>query len=416
MSRGWSLAGRLSRHILPLVALGWVATIGLVVWALDHEIGELMDEEMETVVQTTILLLDSAEHGHGRDPIPRELGLTPDSDEQVLRVTAADLPVAPAPWGVLTRDGFSNAQGWRVLRRQADGATIEMGHSLAWRREEVLESTNVLVVPMLPLLALVLWATRRTMRRSMSPVGRFASEVTGRRPDDLSPLETGGLPDELRPLALSFNDFLHRIDALRQAERHFVANAAHELRTPLATLRARLETGGPDVAAQGIATLDALTRRVERLLQLSRAEAGLGREAGEADLVRILRLVLEEEARHSPGPIRLDDGDVERLPLRADPDALAILLRNLIENAVQHGIGDVRLRLYPEGRLTLSNAAAPDAAFRMAPFDKRDDSPGTGLGLAIVQALAEDLGLTPEWRIADGRASVTLDFAPVRQG
>lgn len=410
----WSLAGRVSRHVLATVAAGWIATIGLAVWALNHEMNELFDAEMQKLAEVTALLLDSAEHGHGSDAIPRALGLSADNDEQMLRIYPQHGTPPLAPWPARLEDGFAEANGWRLYRQTMDETVIEIGHSRAWRREEVLEAANAFVILLLPLLALVVLVARRVVLHALRPVATFAGQVSARRPDDLSALPDAGLPREMLPLAQALNLYLDRIAALRVAERHFVANAAHELRTPLATARAQLDLGGAGAAQAAMATLDTLTRRVERLLQLARAEAGLGQHAGETDLLRVLHLVVEEISRPTGAKILLDDGDLTALPLRADADALAILLRNLIENAVQHGAGDVRLRLAPSGLLTLSNLVNEGAAFRPAPFDRREGSDGTGLGLFIAETLAQDLGLVPDWQIAEGRATVRLDFAPLR--
>jgi len=412
MSARWSLLGRLTRHVLATVAVGWIATIGLAVWALSHEMNEMFDEEMQKVAEVTALLLDSAEHGHGRDAIPRALGLSPDDDEQMMRIYPEHGTPPLAPWPVMTKDGFAEADGWRVYRQTADEAVIEIGHSRAWRREEVMEAGSAFVVLLLPLLALVVLLARRVVLGALRPVGAFADQVASRRPDDLAALPDAGLPREMQPLAQALNLYLDRIAALRAAERHFVANAAHELRTPLATARAQLELGS---ATAAIDTLDTLARRVERLLQLARTEAGLGQHRTEADLLRVLPLIVEEVACQTGVKARLDDGDLTTLPLRADADALAILLRNLLENAVQHGTGEVRLRLEPSGVLNLSNAVAEGAAFRPTPFDRREGSEGMGLGLFIAETLARDLGLNPEWRIEGGRATVRLDFGPLRR-
>lgn len=408
----WSLVGRLTRHVLATVAVGWIATIGLAVWALTHEMNEMFDEEMQKVAEVTALLLDSAEHGHGRDAIPRALGLSPDDDEQMMRIYPQHGTPPLAPWPALGEDGFAEADGWRVYRQTADEAVIEIGHSRAWRREEVMEAGSAFVVLLLPLLALVVLLARRVVLGALRPVGAFADQVGARRPDDLAALPDAGLPREMQPLAQALNLYLDRIAALRVAERHFVANAAHELRTPLATARAQMELHSPTAA---MATLDTLARRVERLLQLARAEAGLGQQRAEADLLRVLPLIVEEVARQTGVKARLDDGDLTSLPLRADADALAILLRNLLENAVQHGCGEVRLRLEASGVLTISNAVAEGAAFRPSPFERREGSEGMGLGLFIAETLARDLGLVPDWRIEGGRATVRLDFGPLRR-
>lgn len=125
----------------------------------------------------------------------------------------------------------------------------------------------------------------------------------------------------------------------------------------MASIRARLEQASLDDNAATIRLLDDLTRRIERLLQLARSEAGVGLGQGPADLLRILRLLVEETGRRTLAQIRLDDADLDRFMVAQDPDALAILLRNLIDNAVDHGTGHVRIDLtFAQAR----SASGPD--------------------------------------------------------
>lgn len=387
-ARPWSLRRRLTGRVLGLVLGGWMATIAVSAVVLDHEMNEMFDEELQALVETTILYLDTAQ-GAG---IPRTLGVQTNDGERVLRILTPAAMVAPGPWRDLSSDGFHDAPGWRVLRRTAEGVVIEAAHSTGWRREEMIEAATAFLALAVPLVALLLWGLRGIVAQATAPVAALAGAVTGRRPDDLSPLGAAGLPGELHPLATSFDGFMARIDAMRAAERDFVANASHELRTPLAALRARLELSADPDAQAAVATVDALTRRVERLLQLARIEAGVGLGSGPSDLVRILRLLIDDARPRARHPIRFDDGDLDRLDVAADADALAILLRNLLENALDHGTGEVRLRLTPDGRLSIENPAL-DPALPAGRFGRGDRSAGHGLGLSITEALAQAMGV-----------------------
>lgn len=416
--RPWSLRRRLTTRVLGLVIGGWLATIAVSALVLDHEMNEMFDEELSALVETTVLFLDTTGRAGGGADIPRMLGVAAGDGERVLRIlapgVAADTPIdAPkdaSPWPALSRDGFHDVPGWRVLRRSAEGVVIEAAHATTWRREEMLEAASAFLVLVLPLAALLLWGVRRTVTRATAPVARLAGAVSGRGPDDLSPVDAGDLPRELRPLALSFNQYLARIEALRQAERDFIANAAHELRTPLAGIRNRLALSADPDAIAAIALLDGLTRRVDRLLQLSRLEAGLGFGRGPCDLLRVLRLVCDDLRPMARHPIRLDDSDLETLLVAADPDALAILLRNLIENALVHGTGTVQLRLTPDAKLIAENPAlAP--VLPEARFVPGMGSPGLGLGLSIVDTLARAMGVRLALQVGADHVRVALHFA-----
>lgn len=406
--RPWSLRGRLTRRVLALVLGGWLATIALSALVLDHEMNEMFDEELQALVETTVLYLDT-----GPAPIPRALGVQTNDGERVLRILSADASPTPAPWPALTAEGFHDAPGWRILRRSAEGAVIEAAHATSWRREEMFEAASAFLVLTLPLIGLVLWGLRRSVADAMAPVGVLARSVAGRSPDDLSPVESAGLPRELGPLGQALDGYLARIGAMRQAERDFVANAAHELRTPLATIRARLDLSADPDAAAAASLIDGLARRVDRLLQLARIEAGVGIGRGPADLVRVLHLLLDELRPTARQPVRFDDGDLSSLMVAADADALAILLRNLLENALEHGTGEVRVRLRADGQLTIENPA-DDLRLPQARFARGPGSQGQGLGLSIISGLAGamDVGLTRATET--GTVRIGLSFAPLR--
>lgn len=403
--RPWSLRRRLTGRVLALVAGAWLATVALSAMVLDHEMNEMFDEELRALVESTVLFLDTAPSG----AIPRTLGVETSDGERVLRILAPDRADTPAPWPALSGDGFHDAPGWRILRQSAEGVVIEAAHAITWRREEMLEAASAFLVLALPLIGLLLWVLRGIVTAATAPVTTLARDVAARRPDDLSPMVAKALPQEVLPLARALDGYLARIDALRRSERAFIANAAHELRTPLAALRNRLALSADPEAQAATATVDALTRRVERLLQLSRMEAGLGLGRGPADLIRILRLLIDDLTPGARHAIRLDDGDLDRLEVSADPDALAILMRNLIENALEHGTGEVRIKVAPDGRFIIENPAdhphLPDRRHSPGP-----GSPGLGLGLSIIRALAQAMEVPLVEIIGHGHVRIEAQF------
>lgn len=401
----WSLRRRLTARVLGLATAAWLATIALAAVVLDHEINEMFDEELQALVETTVLFLDTAEAA----AIPRSLGVETNDGERILRLLPDSRTATPAPWPTLLQDGFHDAPGWRILRRTAEGTVIEAAHGTRWRREEMLEVASAFLVLALPLIILLLLGLRRTSAEAMLPLQVLASSVAARRPDDLSAVEAVGLPRELQPLAKAFDAYLGRIEHLRQAERDFVANVAHELRTPLAAIRARLELASDPDATATLPMIDALTRRVERLLQLARSEAGVGVGQGPADLVRILHLLIDDIRPRARHPIRFDDSDLDRMMVVADADAVAILLRNLLENAVEHGNGPVTLRLVPDGRLSIEN---PTHGTLMADarFKPGEGSDGMGLGLSIADSLARAMGVALVRQDGAGQVRFSIQF------
>ena len=109
-------------------------------------------------------------------------------------------------------------------------------------------------------------------------------------------------------------------------------------------------------------------------------------------------------------PVLFDDGEMERLSVPVDPDALALILRNLLRNAADHGTGAPRVVLSPGPALTVSNTVLPGASFHHGMFDKSAGSKGAGLGLAIVTRVAQAQEIAVDYAIVDGTASVTVRF------
>ena len=403
----WSIRRRLSRRVLVLVSLAWIASIGLATLFLDHEINEILDEELQAVADTTVLYLDATPG----QVIPRSIGVKPGPGERLLRILRQGDPPPDAPWPALTEDGFYHVAGWRVLRVTAENAVIEVAHNDAWRREEMIEAASAFTVLFVPMIALLIWGLRASLRQGFARLEQLADSVAARGPGDQTSFPDVDLPIELKPLTTGLNQYIARISDLRRSERQFIANASHELRTPVAAIRARLDLSDDAEARAALPLLDGLTRRVERLLQLSRSDSGLGIGGGVADLAQIVRLLVREVGRTPRHPIHYDDGDIETMPVNADPDALAIVIRNLLENAVEHGDGTALVRLDP-GCLSISNPAT-DAAFPDQPFAKRPGSSGLGLGLSIVAQLTDVMGITVERQYADDVAKVVLRFASV---
>lgn len=231
-----------------------------------------------------------------------------------------------------------------------------------------------------------------------------------RRPGDLAPVRADDLPRELAPVGQAVNLYLDRIRDHVDAERQFATHAAHELRTPIAAAlaQAQLIAGGmgdADSAARMVAALRRLSQLVDRLLQLSRAEM-VGAGAASSDLAQVTRMVIADTGV----PAVFDDGDIEAAPVPVQPEALALILGNLLRNAQDHGAGDIRVRLRPGPVLTVSNRVAPGAAFHLRNFEKSERSRGTGLGLGIVRKIAGKDGIALDFGIANDRAEVTLRF------
>ena len=401
MTRPWSLRGRLVRRVVLGACAAWLAGVALAMLVVSHEMTELMDDSLEGSARLSLALYRGA--GQVGDLV---------SGDNAIRIVEAGIAVTEAPWPPVTGDGGQDLPGWRVFRLSdpESDLVVEVGHTSAWRRDELRESLFWLVALMLPVLLAAPIAIRGAVGSALRPAMRFATELRGRSAQDLSPVVTPDLPVELAPIPQALNGYLDTIRARIDAERQFATNAAHELRTPIAAASGQAQliaAGLADGAAAGrlAGALGRMAHLVERLLQLSRADAG-AMGAGSCDLVRVARMVIDDVGQ----PVMFDDGEMTTAPVAIDPDALALILRNLLRNAADHGTGDLRVLISAGPVLTVSNAVGPGAAFRHATFDKGVGSHGAGLGLAIVTRMAAAHGLGVRYAMTADRARVTLDF------
>ena len=332
--------------------------------------------------------------------------LVRDSEGRILLQShAADPTVFPPYQG----QGFTQTATYRLYSDAVLQGTIRItvAEPLAHRASVAREIQMGLGLPLLIVLPVALLAIILAVQFSLAPLRRFRARLESRGARDLSEVPANDLPTEIGPLAATLNSLLTRLREAFEAERSFAANAAHELRTPLAgaiaqAQRIRSETRDPAIDARASeieATLKRLTRLSERLMQLARAEGGRLRQDQSSDLRAVARVIVDDIGRAgAPGRVTLT------LPETAvmsdiDPDAFGILFRNLVENALRHGVENalVEVTLTGEGQLIVANdgpVLPRDTLDRLtARFERAHASAdGSGLGLAIVAAIADRIG------------------------
>ena len=262
-----------------------------------------------------------------------------------------------------------------------------------------------------PLIAVFVWFA---VRRGLAPLSRVAAAVQKLSPSQLAPLRPLGWPREVEPLVQALNVLLGRLERALDAQRAFVADAAHELRTPLAalTLQAQLverETT-PDARARALGDLKGglarATRVVEQLLSLAREEPGVASSAfvpvDSASLVRDTVASLSPLAAAKSidvGVTRADEGAL----VQGDSDALRTLVANLLDNAIRYTPSGGRVDASAETQdasvvlAVRDNGPGIDANERERLFERfargtAPDAPGSGLGLAIVKRIAQRHG------------------------
>jgi two-component system OmpR family sensor kinase len=239
---------------------------------------------------------------------------------------------------------------YRVFSLQTRSQVIQIAQDMRVRQmlaREAAWRSLLPVVLLLPLLALAVWWV---IRRSLTPVHRVRRELALRQPQDLAPVAEHDLPDEMRPLVEELNSLLQRVRQAFEAQQNFVADAAHELRSPLAALQLQLQLlrKATDSAeresaqarlAQGI---ERARRLVEQLLALARQEARPQTEdAPLADLRVLVEQALADAAPAAQAKgldmgLSEDPQQQSAFSVAADAEALAVLLRNLLDNAIKY--------------------------------------------------------------------------------
>jgi two-component system, OmpR family, sensor histidine kinase QseC len=312
-------------------------------------------------------------------------------------------------------DGFAtvtrNGEEWRVFAISDARNEVQV---------QVAEPTSALFAELktglyytlgISFLALVVVGAslKLVVRWSLKPIVTIQSVITSRDALDLTPLPDKGLPDEVRPLVVSFNRLLSRVDHTLQAERRFFTEAAHELRTPLAVLLTHAQVAQrARTLEEARGALDQLARGVERSTRLSQqlldsARLNVERHAGEqgpvelASIVAVVTHEFEIMAAQKGQSIALH---TEPGIIRGNVDELGILVRNLLDNALRYAGRGARVSVRcarDDGRVRLEildDGPGVADADRDRIFDRFYRAPGngergSGIGLALVSRIAQ---------------------------
>lgn len=426
-----SLQGRLLVLVLGLVAGVWLATAVLTWFDVRHELDELLDGHLAQAA--ALLVVQQAREIEGEEG-DDDRGLDAPSlhryaprvafqvfHEGRLALRSANAPAAPmVDAGDRATPGFRTVQidgvAWRVfsaLGAERDvrvfvGEQIASRASILWA---VMRSTLWPMAVALPLLALVAgWA----VYRGLAPLRRLGLTLAARAPQALSPLVLADAPSEMAPMLAELNGLFERIAALMNSERRFTADAAHELRTPIAAIRAQAQValGEPDEALRRhalhatLAGCDRATRLVEQMLTLSRLEAGAAPALTSIDLGALVRHVVADiapSALQKSQTIAVEAA--ERLDVPGDTTLLAVLVRNLVDNAIRYSPPHARVRVSVARAGSAVRLSVEDSGPGLSEAELRrvgerffrvlgNGQEGSGLGWSIVQRIARVHGVS----------------------
>jgi len=319
----------------------------------------------------------------------------------------------------LAQIGYNTIQtpegNWRVFATQLNSLVIQVAQPLNVRNQMALNSASHLMLPLgalLPVLSVLIWIL---VSRGLAPVDRLAKAVATRSPKALEPLPEQKVPVEVLPLVRSLNDLLGRLAEALAAQKAFIADAAHELRTPIAAMQLQAQlverAQTPEESEAAIADLKAGIQRaghaVRQLLTLARQDPDIAAKPFvSVAMAELARSVIGDQialAAAKDIDLGLAEADEKALVL-GDTEGLRILLTNLVENAVKYtpvgGRVDVRVRRDVDGSPfvevddTGPGISQKDHARVFDRFFRGEGTtePGTGLGLAIVKTIADRHG------------------------
>ncbi|MDO8264660.1 MAG: ATP-binding protein [Gallionella sp.] len=418
MSQRTSLKQRLLALVLAAITLVWLGATAFTYHDAREEFDEVLDAHLAQaaallVVQATHEIDElETEHTPLLHKYARSVAFQVWEKGQQMRLHSANAPQQP----LASRErGFSDniidGKRWRVFSTWDESGEylIHVAERSDVREELARDIAGNLLRPLwfsLPLLALLLWIA---VTRGLRPLDKLAREVEQREPDNLAALDASSVPREVVPLIERLNRLFTRIDASMQKERRFTADAAHELRTPVAAIKAQAQVAR---AASGeaerihaldnaILGCDRAAHLIDQLLTLARVDT---LDCGVAEPCQLRDIAAEAIAALAPAAlengVQLELLTGDEATVNGNPGLLRVLLRNLLDNSIQH--------TPPGTSVQVSITQEPGAVCLSVsdngpgiPEQERDkvlerfyrplgtQASGSGLGLSIVKRIAE---------------------------
>jgi len=439
-----SLQARLLVLVLGLATLVWLGAAAMTWVDARQELDELLDGHLAQAASLLVLQADGDDDDIADAPPLHKYA--PQVAFQVfiggqLITRSSNAGTSPLS---STSEGFSTvhlADGapWRVFATYVPGRDVQVfvGEMTESRQAILWAVMRSMLWPLLialPLFGMVGWWS---VRKGLAPLRQLSEVLADRPPQATAPVVLPQTPTELLPLVQALNALFERIGRMVTSERQFTANAAHELRTPIAAIRAQAQVAlgaGENVAEREhalnatLAGCDRATRLVEQLLTLARLESSPGALLTGVDLSAVARRIAADLA-----PDALTRGQAMELladapcPVPGNEVLLGMLVRNLIDNAVRYSPAGAQIRVTVAIQDGHGVLAVEDSGPGMTEQDRArlgerffrvlgNEKPGSGLGWSIIRRLAEVMGVHIQVTRSEtlGGLGVVMRWPPVR--
>ncbi len=416
-----SIQGRLLALLFLLVSAVWLGVAAMTWRDVRHELDELLDSHLAQAAALLVVqqIRPDGDDGHGVDA-PTLHRYAPKVAFQVfhegrLMLRSANAPLeAMVPQALGLRSGFEtvaiDGAQWRVFASHGAQSDVQVyvGERVDSRDailHAVLRSVGWPMALALPVLVLAMWLAVRVGVAPLRELGRMLSR---REPQRLEPVDMPRAPLEMAPLLDALNRLFARIAAMIETERRFTADAAHELRTPIAAIRAQAQVALTDTddasrrqaLRNTIEGCDRAARLAEQLLTLSRLETGTAPTMDRLDLAALARRVLAEIGPRAIERRQMLELDAPAPCAAVGNDVLvAVLVRNLVDNALRYSPDGARIVVHVtcrDGRAVLQvedsgpGMSAADRAHLGERFFRvlGSGQSGSGLGWSIARRIA----------------------------
>ncbi|MDA8329081.1 MAG: ATP-binding protein [Betaproteobacteria bacterium] len=402
------------QRLLLWLIVGMLISTGIaglsIYWLAQDEVNELFDYQIRQIALSL--------PGHSQLPDIVTEDEDPEEDNIIQVWNAQGKPLFLSyPSHALPRYAMSGLhtvtyqqQSWRLYNIQRHGRYVQVAQSMAVRNDLAAALAVRMLMPffvLIPLLAGLIWWS---VGRSLRPLQTLTVAVAARHADAMQPLDEENLPQEIKPVVIALNQLLVRLNQAMQSQRAFIADAAHELRSPLTALKLQLQlTERASTDEQRSIALTKLNQRLDRSIHLVRQLLTLARSESSLEVLPFTSVdlsILVQEAVQDLMP--LAEAHHTGLQLDVQPHVLVLgrqtdlrtLISNLVDNAIRYtpDAGQVRISVTREaGQAVLrviDQGSGIPAHERERVFDRfyrreGTEATGSGLGLAIVRNIAD---------------------------